>query len=307
MVIHNGGTLSVGTTLIAGQYSTGNSILVSGASGSSKATLTIGGDLILGGTLSGPGGGTAELIVGEDGVLEIGGYTYVYHGSVLDPGTDGFTTTGVHMRGGNLVAAVGGDGLHLDDVGFVDGWGEVLLDLHMGSSGLIDGFPSTPLVIHGQISGTGLITDAILGSGHNIGDAMDGNPLVGSLTIEDVEVESDATFTFGIKGAASSEYDKLLLGDNVQLDGLAVISFTDSFVPLPSDTFPLVEIGTAGVTGWFDQVQSPAGWELNSAGVLHKSGVFLVPEPAASLLLAFGLASLLLLRRRSDGSLRSSL
>ena len=96
--------------------------------------------------------------MGDGGVLEIGGYTYVYHGSVLDPGTDGFTTAGVHMRGGQLVAAGGSDGLHLDDVGFVNGWGDVLLDLHMGGSGLIDGFASTPLVIHGQISGTGLIT-----------------------------------------------------------------------------------------------------------------------------------------------------
>jgi len=67
------------------------------------------------------------------------------------------------------------------------------------------------------------------------------------------------------------------------LDGVMNVSFIDGFVPAESDTFQLIDLGTATVTGWFSSVNAPAGWSLNASGLLYNNSAA-VPEPAAMLL-----------------------
>ena len=77
------------------------------------------------------------------------------------------------------------------------------------------------------------------------------------------------------------------------LDGVMNVSFIDGFVPAESDTFQLIDLGTATVTGWFSTVTTPAGWSLNTSGLLYA-----VPEPSTLLLALIGLALLPRRRRR---------
>jgi hypothetical protein len=79
------------------------------------------------------------------------------------------------------------------------------------------------------------------------------------------------------------------------------VSFIDGFVPAESDTFQLIDLGTATVTGWFSSVNTPAGWSFSSSGLLaygSGGGGGAVPEPATILLALFGLALLPRRRRR---------
>jgi MYXO-CTERM domain-containing protein len=92
-------------------------------------------------------------------------------------------------------------------------------------------------------------------------------------------------------------HERILLAGGVMLDGVMNVSFIDGFVPAESDTFQLIDLGTATVTGWFSSVNAPAGWSLNASGLLYNNSAA-VPEPAAMLLALLGLALLPRRRRR---------
>ena len=92
-------------------------------------------------------------------------------------------------------------------------------------------------------------------------------------------------------------HERILLAGGVMLDGVMNVSFIDGFVPAESDTFQLIDLGTATVTGWFSLVNAPAGWSLNASGLLYNNSAA-VPEPAAILLALLGLALLPRRRRR---------
>jgi MYXO-CTERM domain-containing protein len=92
-------------------------------------------------------------------------------------------------------------------------------------------------------------------------------------------------------------HERILLAGGVMLDGVMNVSFIDGFVPAESDTFQLIDLGTATVTGWFSSVNAPAGWSLNASGLLYNNSAA-VPEPATLLLALFGLALLPRRRRR---------
>jgi MYXO-CTERM domain-containing protein len=92
-------------------------------------------------------------------------------------------------------------------------------------------------------------------------------------------------------------HERILLAGGVMLDGVMNVSFIDGFVPAESDTFQLIDLGTATVTGWFSSVNAPAGWSLNASGLLYNNSAA-VPEPAAILLALLGLALLPRRRRR---------
>ena len=92
-------------------------------------------------------------------------------------------------------------------------------------------------------------------------------------------------------------HERILLAGGVMLDGVMNVSFIDGFLPAESDTFQLIDLGTATVTGWFSSVNAPAGWSLNASGLLYNNSAA-VPEPRAILLALFGLALLPRRRRR---------
>jgi len=58
------------------------------------------------------------------------------------------------------------------------------------------------------------------------------------------------------------------------LDGVMNVSFVDGFEPVSGDTFQLVDIGTATVTGWFSSVVAPTDWwdiaNMMSLGVIQR-------------------------------------
>ncbi|MDG2410035.1 MAG: hypothetical protein P8M53_13580 [Pirellulales bacterium] len=85
--------------------------------------------------------------------------------------------------------------------------------------------------------------------------------------------------------------------ERILLDGVTNVSFMDGFMPAESDTFQLIDLGTATVTGWFSSLLAPAGWSLNASGLLYNNSAA-VPEPAALLLALLGLAIVPRRRRR---------
>jgi len=68
----------------------------------------------------------------------------------------------------------------------------------------------------------------------------------------------------------------MLLAGSVTLNGTADIRFTDGFTPEASDTFQLIDLGTATLTNWFRQVTVPDGWGVSETGQLY---TIIVPAP----------------------------
>jgi len=296
--INSGGTISSGGNTFVGINSPGNTVIVEGASGGMDATMAVGGSLYLGGGTSGPSGGTADVTIGTGGTLTASAGTYVYHGSHLNIGQDNLTSNGVTLAGGSLSGNSSTSRLNLDHSGTVSGWGNIDVDVYMGSGGLIDGDLASWLQISGTLFGSGTIRKAnllesSLTSTLAIGDHFNGSSLAGSLIFDDVQVDPGTTLHFGIHGTSASAYDRLTLTGQDTIDGIAQISFLDGFIPDPSDTFQIIDAFSAeSVAGWFGEVYAPSYWHLDNTGLLYYS----VPEPSGLLIILFG--CLLFCRRR---------
>jgi T5SS/PEP-CTERM-associated repeat protein len=291
--INDGGFITGDSDVAIGINSTAE-VTISGESAGTKATLAVAGSLFLGGNSTGPGiGGAGHLKVEAGGALHVLGDLTIYSGSSFDPGSGDFTADGLGLQGGMLYSASGTSALLLDDVGPVSGWGDISVNVDMGSDGLIDGDALQPLIIDGELYGTGTLQHVELGINMLIGETLgsgspQGGNLAGTITLDDVEVGTDAVFNFGISGINLINYDQLVLMDVEILGGTLDIFFGNGFSPSPGDTFQLVDTSAAMVSGWFAEVNTPNYWVLNGNGLLVNS----VPEPAALLLAVLGLACL---------------
>ena len=215
--------------------------------------------------------------------LDVAGSVQVDTGGNLLVASDSLTAGGVDMQGGALYGVFG---LDLDEIGDVSGHGRLFGDVDLGASGAIAG-SGTGLTLYGDVSGSGTISGTTLFGNLDIGSSP------GAITLEDVTLSAAGTTTFEVGGTTLADYDRILLAGGVMLDGVANVSFMGGFMPAESDTFQLIDLGTATVTGWFSTVTTPAGWSLNASGLLYA-----VPEPATMLLALFGLALLPRRRRR---------
>jgi len=132
----------------------------------------------------------------------------------------------------------------------------------LGTSGTIAG-SGAGLTLYGDVSGSGNITGSTVYGNLVIGTSP------GTITLED-SILSDATTTvFEVGGTDVTNFDQLLLAGSVTINGTAEISFTDGFAPQESDTFQLVDLGTATLTNWFQQVTAPDGWGVSETGQLY--------------------------------------
>jgi hypothetical protein len=200
----------------------------------------------------------------DGGTLIVGGATKIYSGSTLTLGTSTFTSAGIIMEGGTIAAsAAAGEngGLFLADVGQLSGYGDISLLVHLGESGVVAGSGSG-LNLSGGLTGSGSVSDAVLGGSVDIGNSA------GVLELEDVVVDSTSIFGVEIGGTTLADYDRILLAGGVTLDGVLNVSLTSGFVPTHGDTFQLIDLDGATVTGWFSQVNLPACASLDTTGEL---------------------------------------
>ena len=216
--------------------------------------------------------------------LDVAGSVQVDTGGNLLVLSDSLTATDINMQGGTVHGSM--YGLDLDEIGDVSGHGRLFGDVDLGASGAIAG-SGTGLTLYGDVSGSGTISGTTLFGNLDIGSSP------GAITLEDVILSFAGTTTFEVGGTMLADYDRILLAGGVMLDGVANVSFMDGFLPAESDTFQLIDLGSATVTGWFSSVNTPAGWSLNASGLLYA-----VPEPSALLLALLGLALLPRKRRR---------
>ena len=170
------------------------------------------------------------------------------------------------LAGGTLTSATG---FSLDGDDEISGHGRLFGDLALGTNGTVTG-SGTGLELFGHVSGSGNITGSTVYGNLVIGTSP------GTITLED-SILSDATTTvFEVGGTDVTSFDQLLLAGSVTLNGTADIRFTDGFTPEASDTFQLVDLGTATLTNWFRQVTVPDGWGVSETGQLY---TIIVPAP----------------------------
>ena len=235
-------------------------------------------------------------VVSVTSALDVTGSVQVDTGGNLSVMSDSFTTADINMQGGTVYGIFG---LDLDQIGDVSGYGRLFGDVDLGASGAIARalpefvFPGSGpgLTLYGDVSGSGTISGTTLFGNLDIGSSP------GAITLEDVTLSAAGTTTFEVGGTTLADYDRMLLAGGVILDGVMNVSFVDGFMPAESDTFQLIDLGTATVTGWFSSVNTPAGWSLSASGSLYNNSTA-VPEPSALILALFGLALLPRRRRR---------
>jgi hypothetical protein len=189
------------------------------------------------------------------GILEVGQATL----SLIDAdGVDlGSSTT---LAGGTLGSF---SGFALDANDEITGHGRVLGNLALGTAGTVAG-SGEGLTVYGDVSGAGLIHDTTIYGNIDVGNSA------GQLTLSEVVIGSDNTVVaLEVGGVDTTNFDQLMLAGNVIINGIAEIDFTDGFTPQDSDTFQLVELGTATLTGWFHQVTAPDGWGMSETGELY--------------------------------------
>ena len=229
-----------------------------------------------------------NALVSVTSALDVDGSVQVDTGGNLSVMSASFTAADINMQGGALHGSL--FGINLDEIGDVSGYGRLFGDVDLGASGAIAG-SGAGLELFGHVSGSGTISGTTLFGNLDIGSSP------GAITLEDVTLSAAGTTTFEVGGTTLADYDRILLAGGVMLDGVMNVSFMDGFMPAESDTFQLIDLGTATVTGWFSSVNTPAGWSLSASGSLYNNSTA-VPEPAAILLALFGLALLPRRRRR---------
>ena len=235
------------------------------------------------------GYGTAT--VADGGTLNVGGVTTVYSGSSLTLGTSTFTSGGIEMVGGTIAASTAAGengGLFLADVGQISGYGYISLPVHLGETGVVAGSGSG-LYLSGGLTGSGSVSDAVLGGSVDIGNSP------GAITLEDVLVADNTTFDFSIQGTDPSEYDRLILTGDVTLAGMLDVELINSFNPQIGDIFDLFALEPGvNLQGAFSNIDLPAintgSWDTST--LLTNGSISVIPEPGTGVLLAIGLVVL---------------
>ena len=197
---------------------------------------------------------TDNTVISLAGTLGVGSANV----SLIDAdGVDlGSSTT---LAGGTLTSATG---FSLDGDDEISGHGRLFGDLALGTNGTLAG-SGTGLELFGHVSGSGNITGSTVYGNLVIGTSP------GTITLEDSILSGATTTVFEVGGTDVANFDQLLLAGGVTLNGSADIRFTDGFAPQESDTFQLVDLGTATLTNWFQQITAPDGWGMSETGQLY--------------------------------------
>ena len=250
-------------------------------------TMNLAGDLSLGsqGTLTLDGG---RLNLGSGGVADISGALIVTDvGGTIDLNNAqlSHSVEALDLNGGRIV-----------------GSGEILTPsagLMLGSAelpGSITGHsPTERLVLYGDLSGSGSVTNAAVYGNVNIGSSA------GEMTFKEVVFDAGTTIEMEIAGLALEEFDRLTFGPRVDLSHATLeVIIVGSFEAGVGDSFNLFDaVGGAdlAVTLGVAAIQLPEMWVLNT----NTGVVTLVPDPSSLGLLALGSAGVLVRRcRKAD-------
>jgi autotransporter-associated beta strand protein len=295
--------LTGGTTTITGN------VIRTGGLGTENATLTLDGGVL---NMSGNSIGTAlapvSFVAASGTLSNLGGLN---GGTlVLDKTTAGtLILEGVNTYTGGTTVSTGGTLLANSTVGSATGGGvvAVLPGATLGGTGVVAPAPDTNIVINGAFApGTpgGII-------GEDMALAVSGT---GSISFDGAATFDIFTNAGGANPASSNDLAIISADDwaNVIFGGsstLNVVTALDSTTWAQGDSWRLFDwdgIGGGSPSG-FATLNLPAlganlFWDI---GGLYTTGTIavVVPEPSRALFLMFGLAGLLLRRRRQQGSL----
>jgi len=121
--------------------------------------------------------------------------------------------------------------------------------------------------------------------------------VAGRLSLSDVTLSPAARVSMEISGVGAGQYDQLVLGGNIALNGILEVQLSGDFVPQLGNRFELFDLQPGLIlTGGFTQMVLPDA-ELgywNTSDLLVTGSVALIPEPSAFMLgaLASGLWAL---------------
>jgi len=258
------------------------------------------------------GNGCNVQLTGTGSLWEPANVTFLPGSSLtLDRGTlrisDGFahvssvmlftTNGGVVELGSNAQLIHSVETLDLNGCQII-GSGDVLT----GSAGLVLGSTERPgsitgdspterLVLYGDLSGSGSVTNATVYGNVSIGSSA------GEMSLKEVILGSGTTIEMEIAGLAPEEFDRLTFGPGVDLSQATLdVAFAGAFEPTIGDSFDLFDVtGGADLLGTLGAatIYLPDDCLLNAGtGV-----VTVVPEPSTLVLAALGLLGLALHRR----------
>ncbi len=315
LVLNNSGALGTAPTLTlgVGTAAADSQQVLIGTSGVTIATnITLTADTTdtrtIGSTItSGTATFSGTLTMAGSGVslTSASGGTTVFSSLV----TDGSESRAVTKIGAGIVSLTRAAG-NTYDGGTTVSAGTLLVSNSSGSGTGTGGVNVTA----GTFGGTGQVSGAVtIGNGTGGSDSfiVAGNNSIGTFTTSSsLSLNSDATFTFELNSSAATA-DKLV-ANGVTLNGSSVFAFSDlgSSVLALGTAFTIIDNTSASaITGTFSNLSEGQNVTIGSnkfeATYLGGTGndlvLTVVPEPSSTLLLSFGLCTVIFLRRRHIG------
>jgi hypothetical protein len=240
------------------------------------------------GTLAGAvSGGTTTQIAASGGTLVLGDAN----------AANGFVFSGaVTLADGATLSLHDSDGATLQPGGNVTALGNATIDGAFVNQGHVvgPGAMGEFLAFVDDVTGAGSYAGNILFS-----DGFSPGASPAAVALENAVFDASATLTMELGGLApGSEYDRLVLSGDLELDGTLDVKLIHGFAPALGDSFDLFDWNA--LAGAFAAVNLPAlagnaAWD--SSRLYSDGSIVVIPEPATSALLAAGLA-LLALRGR---------
>lgn len=270
------GTLTVtGTLQNLSELPAGTTVNMSGASA----------DLLLSNTLS-ITGGTINVSNGAS--------VTVMANVSLGAGAINFGTAGgsISLSGGVFNVASMDNALSLNANASITGYGTIYGGINLGATGdegFIDGDAANGgMLIYGDISGSGSISDASVFGNISIGNSP------GNLTLQNVDL-GNSKILLEIEGSNAGEFDTLQIDSLSDVSGATLsIVFLDSLSVNTTDSWNLVSGGVDLFA--FDTLNTPEGWSIDETGTFYA-----VPEQASTTTFISIIAvCLLFIHRRSN-------
>lgn len=261
------------------------------------------------------GSGQHVQLTGSSALWQPSNATFLAGSSLtIDSGTLGISDNGYAIFASALQLTENGGTVVLDHAqlnhtvemldlnnGEIRGSGQIFVGtegLDLGASGSLHGTSDTErLTVYGDLSGSGSVTNVLLFGNLEVGNSP------GLLNLESTTVGDTSTITMEIAGTELPDYDRIVLGPNVDFGEAAVTAlFTDGFTPQSTDTFQLFWAGAGGdLYGALSDANfaAPDGWVLDpQTGLLQ-----VIPEPSTLTLAAVALLALAFRsRRRKKGT-----
>lgn len=341
LVVANGGTLEATYAVVGlGAASTSNQILVSGQ----NSLLRLPSGLFVGVTSQGSGsgsvlihnGGTVETTALESGtggsgsISNIGG---VYQFTTASPTVVAGTANGVMIENGTISfrgitnAPVDQTGTQLTNITFqgnnayrlVSATNTAIstytfqLNNAPGYAALVldnGRFEATDVTIDtgASLSGNGTVAAATV---TNLGTISPGFS-AGELTITgNLVLASSSLLQMEIGGTNSADYDRILVGGDVSVDGALSLAILNAFSPTPGQVFTLIDnLGANAIAGQFDGLTNNAFIDASANGIdayfrIQYDGgtgndlvlIATVPEPSTFVLVTLAVSWLMRFRK----------